>query len=225
MELAIYIREEDDMLDIYGADFAFPSNKVRFVANALKLDYTYHCLDLMKGETRSESFLKINPIGKIPVLCDGDFTLFESNAIIRYLAIKNDAALYPCGLEERVTVDAWLDFMSLHLGVAMTRVFYNRVLVPVLKRTPDEQSIRDGLRFLKRYLPILNTQLERAPYLGGQAANLADLSALATLDPAEVSGIDLSGYPALVSWRDTLKKQSFYTQCYRDYAEVAPSCS
>ena len=76
------------MLKIYGADLSPPSNKVRFVANELGLDYEYNSVNLVSGENQSEGHLKLHPGGKVPVIDDDGFVLFESNAIIRYLAAK-----------------------------------------------------------------------------------------------------------------------------------------
>ena len=79
------------MLKIYGADLSGPANKVRFVANYLGLKYDYVVVKLREGEHQKPEFLKINPIGKIPAIEDDGFTLFESNAICRYLADKNNS--------------------------------------------------------------------------------------------------------------------------------------
>jgi glutathione S-transferase len=71
------------MLIIYGSDFSAPANKVRFVANALGLDYEYKVVRIRDGENKTEEFKKMHPAGKIPVINDHGFILFESNAIIK----------------------------------------------------------------------------------------------------------------------------------------------
>jgi len=76
------------MLKIYGADLSAPANKVRFVANYLGLEYDYVQIKIREGEHRAEQFLKLNPVGKIPVIDDDGFTLYESNAICKYLCDK-----------------------------------------------------------------------------------------------------------------------------------------
>ena len=94
-----------NMLKIYGSDLSYPANKVRFVANALGLPFEYIRINLRTGEQKSEWFLKLSPAGKIPAIDDHGFCLFESNAIVRYLAEKVDSAIYPKDLKERATVN------------------------------------------------------------------------------------------------------------------------
>ena len=83
------------MLKIYGANLSGPANKVRFTANYLGLDYEYVQVKIREGEHRHPEFLAINPVGKIPAMDDDGFVLFESSAIVRYLAEKHDSDLYP----------------------------------------------------------------------------------------------------------------------------------
>ena len=83
------------MLKFYGVGVSNNVNKVRFVANALGLDYELQPVNLLEGEQRSPEFLDLNPVGKVPVMQDGEFTLFESMAISKYLANKENSSLYP----------------------------------------------------------------------------------------------------------------------------------
>src|SRR4029434_5308818 len=115
------------MLTIYGFEVSQPTNKVRFVANALGLPYEYKSVNLPKGENKTEAFLKLNPTGKVPVIQDDDFVLCESNAICKYLSEKASSNFYPKDPRRRALVDQWTDFSSLHIGTAMARVFGNRV--------------------------------------------------------------------------------------------------
>lgn len=207
------------MLTIYGSDLSSPANKVRFVANALGLHYEYKRVNLREGEQRKPEFLKLNPAGKVPVIDDDGFILFESNAIIRYLARKQKSALYPSDVQARAVVEQWLDFGSLHVGAALVKVTYNRLFAARLNITPDEKSIQEGLEFLNRFLPVVENQLSNNAYLAGKSLTLADFNLLAILDPTELSGIDLTPYSHIVKWRQNLRQQGFYTQCYKEYGE------
>lgn len=207
------------MLKIYGSDLSAPSNKVRFVANALELKYEYVFVNLRAGEHQKPEFLKLNPVGKIPTIDDDGFYLFESNAIIRYLCEKNNSPLYPKGLKDRAIVEQWLDFGSMHVGAAFSKVMYNRVFAPIRKIAVDENSIKEGLSFLERFLPVVDSQLGKNLYLAGKNLTIADFNLLALLDPAEIADIDLSKYKNLTAWRGKLKQGKFYTQCYKEYGE------
>lgn len=208
------------MLKIYGADLSSPSNKVRFVANCLGLDYEYKSVNLVSGENQSEGHLKLHPGGKVPVIDDDGFVLFESNAIIRYLAAKCESPLYPGGVKQRGQVDQWTDFVSHHIGTAMGRVLFNRVFAPFLNQEADERAVTEGLSFLERFLPVVDAPLKERRYLAGGELTLADFSLLSALDPAEVAQVDLSGYLNITRWRQDLMGRDFYTKCHKSYAAV-----
>jgi glutathione S-transferase len=207
------------MLKIYGADLSSPANKVRFVANYLELKYDYIVVKLREGEHQKPEFIKVNPIGKIPAIDDDGFTLFESNAICRYLADKNSSSIYPKGLKERAIVEEWLDFGSMHVNMAVSKIVYNRVFAPMRKVEVDERSIKEGMEFLGRFLPIVDKKLSEHKYLTGGQITLPDFNILAGLDPVEVANIDISPYGHIVRWRKELKSQNFYTQCHKEYGE------
>ena len=208
------------MLKIYGADLSTPVTKARFTANLLGMKYDYIRIDLRGGEHQKPEFLKLHPAGKIPVIDDDGFVLFESNAIIRYLAEKNKSPLYPKDLKERALVDQWIEFGSHHVGQAMSKVVFNRLFAPMRKVPVDEQSLKDGLGFLDRFLPIIDNQLAKNKFLAGNQLSLADINLLAILDPVEVAKIDLSKYKNIVKWREGLRKEEFYTKCYNSYEEA-----
>ena len=103
------------MLNIYGHFFSTPSNKVRMTANALNLDYEFHLINLPEGQQRSEEYLKINPLGKVPCIDDDGFMLSESNAIVKYLCKKSHSVLYPDDLKQQALIDQLMDRCSLHI--------------------------------------------------------------------------------------------------------------
>lgn len=208
------------MVKIYGSERSSPANKVRYVANYLGIKYEYISVNLREKEQKKESYLKMNPVGKVPTMDDDGFYLFESGAICKYLASKNNSSLYPSELKARAVVDQWIDFAALHISINMGKVLFNRVFYKLLGSEKDERSLADGLNFLGQYLPILEAQLGKNKYLTGNMITLADLTLLSALDPAEVSEFDLSGYKNIVKWRDALKKESFYKKCFNDYSDT-----
>jgi len=205
------------MLTIYGSDLSIFSNKVRFVANALGLEYEYKKISLRDKENQTEKFLRMNPCGKIPVIDDNGFVLFESDAIIRYLCVKNHSPLYPEALEERAIVDQWMSLVSIHVADGMGRVLFNRVFAKMRGLPPDEKSVEFGLASLKRFLPIIDGQISRQKFVGAPFLSLADFDLLAVLDSAEVAEVELSAYKNIKKWRDALRRESFYARCYSEY--------
>ncbi len=213
------------MITLYGNQFSGPSNKVRFLLHALELEYHYHSVNMMAGEHRSPTHLRLHPAGKVPVLVDGDFILFESNAMLRYLADKNASSFYPKELKVRALVEQWLDFSSLHIATALNKVFINRVAYSVMGLQKDERALQEGLGLLDRFLPVIEAQLQKNKFLPGPDMSLADFSLLSALDPAEAASIDLSLYPHLKRWQESLQAMPFYQKCYPSYALMLKSIS
>lgn len=208
------------MLTIYGSDLSSPANKVRFTANYLGIEYKYHFMNLREGEHKQEWFLKINPVGKIPAMSEGDFNLFESGAICKYLCSKAKSNLYPADFQQRAIVDQWIDFSTLHIAVNLSKLTFNRVFAPRMNRPVSQESISDGETFLSQQLPVIEKQLSAHQYLCGGQITLADITLLSALDPSEISGVDLTKYPSISKWRNNLKSQTFYTKCFNEYGEM-----
>jgi len=214
------IIKEKTMLTIFGFDFSSPSNKVRFAANAMGIPYEYKQVNLLAGEQKTPEFLKLNPVGRVPAIDDNGFKVFESAAIIKYLADKNNSPLYPKDLQKRTIVDQWIDFANIHVSAALARVTFNRVMYKMLNVEKDERSLADGIKFLGNFLPAIEKQLKENKYLAGNDMTLADINLLAVLDPAEMSSVDLSVYPSIYNWRKNLKTQAFYKKCHNSLEEV-----
>lgn len=202
-------------MKIYGNKFSPNGNKVLFAANAMNIAYEYQEINLAAGEQRQDWFLKINPIGRIPALVDGDFTIIESNSIMRYMAEKTASPLYPNDIKKRNIVNQWLDFISIHVGAgAMTKIFFNVVVYKLVNAEKDERSLKEGRQFLQKYLQILDKQLTNGKYICGNDMSLADLNLLAILDSAEIVEVDLSAFPKVAEWRKRLQSQEFYRKVF-----------
>ncbi len=208
------------MLKIYGFPISTWANRVRFTANRLGLDYEYVTIDLTKGEGQTESYLAIHPAGKVPAMDDDGFILFESGAIVNYLANKANSELYPQELKQRALVDQWSDFASNQIATPMGKVLFNTVIYKFVGAEKDENSLQEGRAFLDRFLPMIDAQLGKVSYLASDQLSLADMVLLAWLDPAELCEVDLSGYGNIIRWRDQLKQEDFYTVCHKDYRDL-----
>lgn len=207
------------MLKIFGSDLSTPSNKVRFVANDLKLEYEYILVHLQKKEQRDPAFLKMSPAGKVPAIDDNGFYLSESNAIIKYLARREASSLYPGELRLMAVVDQWIDFISIHIHGAMGRVLFNTIFYRYTRDEIDERSLADGLKFLKRYLPVVENKLSESDCVVGNDRTLADHALLAALDPCEAVQVSLDSYPNITRWRKRQKAERYYQDCYSSYED------
>lgn len=208
------------MIKLYGIGFSPNVNRVRYCLNELGLKYDWVQTNPMAGETKTPEFQAVSPTGKVPAIEIDGFKLFESSTINRYLASQNKSSLYPQDPKQRAVVDAWTDYAAIHVSQAVGRIFFNRVLAPMMGRPADQESVKAGLEFLDNYFPVLDKQLSANPYFAGKTLSLADITLTAVLDPIELAQIDsINQYPSLKKWRAQMKAQTFYQKCYKDYAQ------
>jgi glutathione S-transferase len=184
-------------------DFAFSPNcrKVRAVAYELGIAFEHVHVDLPKGASRTATFLGLNPNGRVPVLVDGDFVLWESTAIMRYLVAKRGGPLVPATPQASAEVDRWLSWQLAHLGPAMSKVAFERVVKKLTGQgAPDEAAVAAGSTEFHALSAILDAALEGREYVAG-ALSLADFALGSHYSLADTCGLDLTPFARVQAWR------------------------
>jgi glutathione S-transferase len=182
-------------MKIYGDDKSGNCLKVKWVCDRLALPYTWIDVDILKQETRSADFLRMNSAGQVPtIVLDDGRALAQSNAIIRYLARGSD--LIPSDDYAAAKMDEWLfwEQYSHEPYIAVCR-FQMRYLGKSASEL-DPEKVRRGHAALAR----MEQQLALTPFLVGEALSLADVALLAYTRLAHEGDFDLGGYPALRRW-------------------------
>ena len=188
------------MFDLYTAET--PNGwKISITLEELGLPYTVHALALSKGEQRAPAYLKINPNGRIPAIVDrdnGDFAVFESGAIMIYLAEKT-GRLLPRDVKGRSRVIQWLMFQMGGVGPMMgqANVFY--------RYAPEKipYAIERYQREVRRLLEVLNGRLADNEYLAGDYS-IADIANFSWARGYEWSGTSIEGLDHLKRWLDVI---------------------
>lgn len=165
-------------MDLYYVVGSPNCRKVHAVINHLGLELQFHYLDFFSGELRSAHYLGINPNGMVPALCDGDFCLWESNAIMQYLANRAPSnALYPRDPAARADIARWQCWELAHFNKALGVLSFETVAKPnFLKVAPDDAAVTWSKGELARHAPTLEKQLAGRQYLVGDDITLADYS-------------------------------------------------
>ena len=134
----------------------------------------YQVVDLTKGETRTPEFLKLNPNGKMPVLVDGDFVLWESNAIMRYLCAKHPRApFWPIDLKTRASADRWMDWQLSTIAEPMRIAFWGLIRTPPEKR--DMAAIGKAAAEAGKLFGRLDGWLAGRRYVAGDHFTMGDI--------------------------------------------------
>lgn len=184
-------------MKIYGDKQSGNSYKLILVTSFLQISYDWQDIDTKKGETRTDTFLKMNPNGKIPILVwDDGRVLSESNAILNFLAEGSD--LIPKDPFERAKVFQWQFFeqYSHEPYIAVARYIKHYLGIPEERRAEYESKQVGGYNALQ----VMETQLEKTPYLVSDRITTADISLFAYTHVAEEGGFDLSSYPKILDW-------------------------
>lgn len=189
------------MIDLYTA--ATPNgHKVSIVLEELGLPYTVHALSFDKKEQKSEDFLKINPNGRIPAIVDranGDFAVFESGAILIYLA-ELSHKLLPKDPKGRSVVLQWLMFQMGGIGPmqGQANVFF-RYFPEKLQGAIDRYQHET-----RRLYEVLDTRLQAVEFLAGEYS-IADIATYPWVRGHEWSGVEVDGLSALQRWMATME--------------------
>lgn len=178
--------------------------KASVTLEELGMPYTFRNLDFGALQQKEEWFLKINPNGRIPAIIDhdeGDFPIFESGAIMIYLAEKA-GKLLPTGTKERSRVIQWLMWQIGGLGPMMGQA--NVFLRYFPERLPS--AIDRYQREVRRLFEVLNTQLADNQYLAGDYS-IADIASWCWVRGHKWSGVELDGLQHLQRWKDEIAQR------------------
>jgi glutathione S-transferase len=182
-------------MKIHGDSISGNCLKVKWVCDRLALPFTWVAVDVLRRETRTTPFLKLNSAGQVPTVeFDDGRTLAESNAIIRYLARGSD--LIPADAFMAAKMDEWLfwEQYSHEPYVAVCR-FQMRYLGKAASDL-DPERVKRGYAALAR----MEQQLAATRFLVGDSLCLADVSLLAYTRLAHEGGFHLDGYAAVRRW-------------------------
>lgn len=209
------------MIKLYNADRSPNALRVRSVLYELGIEFEKIEIDMRAGDTKKPEFLALNPNGKVPVLVDGDFVLWESRAIDAYLAsLKPRRRLYPKDAKERAIVDQWSYWQAIHLGPAMQRVSFERVVKKWLGMgEPNEDAIAGALKETDQYLGVLEGCLGDKEWIAGRLS-IADFALASTFMYRKPARISLAAFPKTDAWISRMEKRKSWKQATAPVAEL-----
>jgi glutathione S-transferase len=204
------------VLTIYGRTNSVNVQKVLWCLAELALPYTRVDAGLEHGKNTEPWYLALNPNGRVPLLTDGAFSLWESNTIVRYLAAKHGlGGLCPASLEARAHAERWMDWQLSTLVGPVSAVFQNLVRRPPAER--DAAAIEHNLREANRAMALLDEHLKLEPFVAGASFTMGDIPVGATAHRwLEIPGIERPPFAAVRAWRARLAQRAGF----RDHVEL-----
>lgn len=193
-------------MQLYNANFSPNCLRVRAVAHELGIALDIVEVNVFGGDNTKPEYLARNPNAKVPVLVDGDFTLWESRAINAYLAsLDPERRLYPKELKARAIVDQWSYWQAIHLGPSSQKVSFERVLKKRFGRgEPNEEVVATELKETMKLLGVLDRNLADREWVAG-ALSVADFAIASTLQMRKEAQIELDELPNAARWIERLE--------------------
>lgn len=160
------------MLQLWGRLSSINVRKVVLCAQVLGIDLPRTDAGLSYGVVNTPDYRAHNPNGLVPLLRDGDFTLWESNTIVRYLCAKA-GKLYPTDLQQRFNAERWMDWQQTTLNPAGSPGFKQWIRTPAEQR--NAQVIAQSVAATEPLFALLDEHLSRQAFMAGDALTMADI--------------------------------------------------
>jgi glutathione S-transferase len=202
------------MLKVYGRSNSVNVQKVMWVIGELGLAHERLDVGGAFGQNDQDWSLAMNPMGRVPVLDDDGYILWESHSIIRYLARKHDSGLYPgdaanaaraCG-----DVDKWLDWQIGFQQPAITPAFWGLIRTPEAER--DLAAIQASSSETARLMGIVDGHLQGRDFMAGAQFSIADVPVGAMTYRWYGLEVEHPDYPNLRAWYERLTERPAYRE-------------
>ncbi|HSD74454.1 MAG TPA: glutathione S-transferase family protein [Steroidobacteraceae bacterium] len=192
--------------------YVFPPSprafKVLATAAHLGLEHNMRFVDLTKGEQDTPEFAALNPNRRMPVLEEDGFVLWESNAILQYLAAKKpESGMLPTDARGRADVTRWQCWDLAHWDPACAILIFENLVKKLLAMgDPDPKELARGQERFQAVAEVLDGHLKGRKFITGDQVTVADFSIGAPLNMARPAGIPLDRYPEIKRWHATLSE-------------------
>lgn len=192
---------------LYHHPLAFNARRAVMAALELGVPVEFIVVDLKNGEQRQPPFLQLNPNHRVPVLQDGEFLLWESHAIMQYLAeLTPGQRLYPSAPQPRADVNRWLFWSAYHFSPAVRDLYFERVIKSLLGRgAPDRGVIERAELQMRELAAVLDQHLVQRLWLSGTTLTLADLAIAAPLGVWAAAQLPIGECPGLRAWLERMQ--------------------
>ena len=197
------------MITIWGRTDSSNVQKVLWCCGELGIEFERLDWGGKFGGNDDAAYRAMNPNGLVPTLKDGDFILWESNSIMRYLNAKHGAGkLLPSGPEGMADANRWMDWQLSTFNGAIVPLFWNLIRTPVEKRDPT--VIQAALEKTAKAWRTVEDRLARSRYLAGEEFSLGDIPLGVWAYRWFNLPIERPNFPNISGWYEHLKKRQPY---------------
>ena len=197
------------MLEIWGRKNSFNVQKVLWCCEELGLPFQRHDAGGLYGGTDEDEYLARNPTGLVPTIADGDLTLWESNAIVRYLSARyGSGSLWPEDPMKRALADRWMDYQLGTFFPAFKGALLGLVRPPPEQRDPEK--IQASAQATAGVLDVLDSHLKNNEFVAGSSLTMGDIALGSLIYRWLELGIERPDLPSLEAWHARLEGRPAY---------------
>ena len=161
-------------LKIWGRISSINVKKVVWAAQELGLNFERHEAGGVHGVVKTPAYMALNPNSQIPVMDDGNYVLWESNVITRYLCARHSAGnFYPSDLQERFDAERWMEWQQTMVNPASRNSFWHLIRLPVGQRDPA--LIAQSNAAVELLMAMLDAHLANRSFMVGESFTMADI--------------------------------------------------
>lgn len=187
------------MLKIWGRMTSINVQKVAWCVDELGIPYERIDAGREFGHNDTPEYLAMNPNGLIPLIEDDGFALWESNAIVRYLAAKHGlGTLCPADPQQRASADRWMDWQATTLNIPIGACFVQLIRTPAAQR--DMRAVETNRPLAEKRLAMLDAILAKSEYLNGDIFTMADIPAGLSVRRWQALPVEKLTHPNVNRW-------------------------
>jgi glutathione S-transferase len=195
------------MLQVYLDPATINSRKVLAGLELLGMPYEIKHVNYFTGAHKQPEYLALNPNGSLPAATDGDFALWESDAILQYAAdLTGSDKHYPKELKKRADVNRWLLWEAAHWQRSCYIFFIENAVKPLMKAPTDDALVAKEMPNWRLLAGILDTRLANSKWLVGDSVTIADIAVAAPMHMHKRQRLPVDDFPNLKRWMAEVEK-------------------
>ncbi len=188
-------------MELYADPITVNCRKVVAGLDLIGASYTLKHVDYFKSEQKSLAYMALNPNAALPALVDGDFVLWESNAILQYAADKSgNARAYPADLRTRADINRWLLWEAATWFPVCYTYLVENCVKPLLQAEPDQSVLDAQAETFHKLAGIIDVRLANSRFIVGDVPTIADIALAAPMHLHPFQKLPLGTHSHLKRW-------------------------
>jgi glutathione S-transferase len=195
------------MLEVYLDPATINSRKVLAGLELVGMPYHVNHVNYFAGAHKQSPYTDLNPNGVLPAAKDGEFTLWESDAILQYAAdMSGTDQHYPRDLKKRVDINRWLLWEAAHWQPSCYVFFIENAVKPVIKAPTDRALLDKETPNWRRLAGVLDGRLAKSKWVAGDTVTIADIAVAAPMHVHKKQALPLDDFPNIRRWIAEVEK-------------------